>query len=67
MLFQKAYKRDHIKPLKSVREKLTIASLQKEISEWKNKYQKVLDFVEKLNLTKQLQEFLKLRKHTLHR
>lgn len=53
--------------LKSVREKLTIASLQKEISEWKNKYQKVLDFIEKLNLTKQLQEFLKPRKHTLHR
>lgn len=53
--------------LKSVREKLTIASLQKEISEWKNKYHKVLDFIEKLNLTKQLQEFLKPRKHTLHR
>ncbi len=53
--------------LKSVREKLTIASLQKEISEWKNKYQKVLNFIEKINLTKQLQEFLKPRKHTLHR
>lgn len=53
--------------LKSVREKLTIASLQKEISEWKNKYQKVLDFIEKLNLTKQLQEFLKPIKRTLHR
>lgn len=53
--------------LKSVREKLTIASLQKEISEWKNKYQKVLDFIEKLNLTKQLQEFLKPMKRTLHR
>jgi len=53
--------------LKSVREKLTIASLQKEISEWKNKYHKVLDFIEKLNLTKQFQEFLKPRKHTLHR
>ncbi len=53
--------------LKSVREKLTIASLQKEISEWKNKYHKVLDFIEKLNLTKQLQEFLKPRKHTLHK
>ena len=53
--------------LKSVREKLTIASLQKEISEWKNKNQKVFDFIEKLNLTKQLQEFLKPRKHTLHR
>lgn len=53
--------------LKSVREKLTIASLQKEISEWKNKYQKVLDFIENLNLTKQLQEFLKPRKNTLHR
>ncbi|MBQ5319832.1 MAG: plasmid recombination protein [Oscillospiraceae bacterium] len=53
--------------LKSVREKLTIASLQKEISEWKNKYQKVLNFIEKLNLTKQLQEFLKPRKHTLNR
>jgi len=53
--------------LKSVKEKLTIASLQKEISEWKNKYQKVLDFIEKLNLTKQLQEFLNPRKHTLNR
>ncbi len=53
--------------LKSVREKLTIASLQKEISEWKNKYQKVLDFIEKLNLTKQLQEFLKPRTHNLRR
>lgn len=53
--------------LKSVREKLTIASLQKEISEWKNKYHKVLDFIEKLNLTKQLQEFLKPRTHTLNR
>ena len=53
--------------LKSVREKLTIASLQKEISEWKNKYQKMLDFIEKLNLTKQLQEFLKPIKRTLHR
>ena len=53
--------------LKSVREKLTIASLQKEISEWKNKYHKVLDFIEKLNLTKQLQEFLKPRTYTLNR
>lgn len=53
--------------LKSVREKLTIASLQKEISEWKNKYHKVLDFIEKLNLTKQLQEFLKPRTHNLRR
>lgn len=53
--------------LKSVREKLTIASLQNEINKWKNKYQKVLDFIEKLNLTKQLQEFLKPIKRTLHR
>lgn len=53
--------------LKSVREKLTIASLQKEISDWRNKYQKVLDFIEKLNLTKQLQVFLKPRTHTLNR
>ena len=53
--------------LKSVREKLTIASLQKEISEWKNKYQKIMGFIESLNLTKQLQQFLHPKTHNLRR
>ncbi len=53
--------------LKSVREKLTIASLQKEISEWKNKYQKIMSFIESLNLTKQLQQFLHPKTHNLRR
>ena len=53
--------------LKSVREKLTIASLQKEINEWKGKYQKLMSFIESLNLTKQLQQFLHPKTHNLRR
>lgn len=48
-----------VSSLKSVRNQLTIASLQAEIENWKKKYQKVMDFVEQLDLTNKLQEFLK--------
>ena len=53
--------------LKSVREKLTIASLQKEISEWKNKYQKVMSFIENLGLKQKLEQFLHPKTHSLRR
>lgn len=45
----------------SLRDKLNTAL--REISDWKNKYQKVMDFIDKLGLRERLREFLKPVQH----
>lgn len=46
-----------LKAIKSLRESLSKAF--REIEDWKRKYQKIMNFIEHLDLTKKLQEFLK--------
>ena len=45
----------------SLRDKLNFAL--REISDWKNRYQKVMDFIEQLGLKEKLREFLKPVQH----
>ena len=56
-----------VSSLKSVRNQITIASLQVEVENWKKKYQRIMDFVEQLDLTKKLQEFLKPKNRGIRR
>lgn len=48
---------NELKSVNSLRDKLNIAL--REISDWKSKYQKVMDFIDKLGLKERLREFLK--------
>ena len=48
---------NELQTVNSLRDKLNIAL--REISDWKNKYQKVMDFIDKLGLKEKLREFLK--------
>ncbi len=50
-----------LQTVNSLRDKLNIAL--REISEWKSKYQKVMDFIDKLGLKEKLREFLKPVQH----
>lgn len=52
-----------VKAIKSLRESLSKAF--REIEDWKHKYQKIMNFIEHLDLTKKLQEFLKPYKREL--
>ena len=58
-----------ISTLKSIRNQLTIASMQTEIDNWKKKHQKVMDFIDSLGLKEKLQAFLhpQQKKHNMHR
>ncbi|MBP1537318.1 MAG: hypothetical protein ILA17_05570, partial [Ruminococcus sp.] len=47
-----------ISQLKSIRERLNVESLKAEIEEWKKKYNKLMEFIESLNLKEQLEKFL---------
>ena len=47
-----------ISRLKSIRERLNVEGLKAEIEEWKKKYNKVMEFIESLNLREQLEKFL---------
>ncbi|MBP3856008.1 MAG: plasmid recombination protein [Ruminiclostridium sp.] len=47
-----------ISQLKSIRERLNIESLKAEIEEWKKKYNRIMEFIESLNLKEQLEKFL---------
>ena len=44
--------------LKSIRERLNVEKLKSEIEEWKKKYNKLMEFIESLNLKEQLEKFL---------
>ena len=44
--------------LKSVRERLNVEKLKSEIEEWKKKYNRLMEFIESLNLKEQLEKFL---------
>ena len=44
--------------LRSVRERLNVEKLKSEIEEWKKKYNKLMEFIESLNLKEQLEKFL---------
>ncbi|MBO6229235.1 MAG: plasmid recombination protein [Ruminococcus sp.] len=44
--------------LKSVRERLNVEKLKAEIEDWKKKYNKLMEFIESLNLKEQLEKFL---------
>lgn len=46
-----------LQSVNSLRDKLN--SALRELSDWKNKYQKVMDFIEQLGLKEKLREFLK--------
>lgn len=48
---------NELRSVNSLRDKLN--SALREISEWKSKYQKVMDFIDKLGLKEKLREFLK--------
>lgn len=48
---------NELKSVNSLRDKLN--SALRELSDWKNKYQKVMDFIEQLGLKEKLREFLK--------
>lgn len=50
-----------LQTVNSLRDKLNTAL--REISEWKNKYKKVMDFIDKLGLKEKLREFLKPIQH----
>lgn len=52
---------NELKSINSIRDKLNIAL--REISDWKSKYQKVMDFIDKLGLKERLREFLKPVQH----
>lgn len=52
---------NELQTVNSLRDKLNIAL--REISEWKNKYKKVMDFIDKLGLKEKLREFLKPVQH----
>ena len=47
-----------ISQLKSIRERLNVESLKAEIEDWKKKYNKLMEFIESLNLKEQLEKFL---------
>ena len=47
-----------ISRLKSIRDRLNVEGLKAEIEEWKKKYNKVMEFIESLNLREQLEKFL---------
>ena len=47
--------------------KFSLSNLQRELDTWKQKYQKVMEFIESLNLTKKLNEFLNPIKRGLRR
>ena len=47
-----------ISQLKSIRERLNIEGLKSEIEEWKKKYNRIMEFIESLNLREQLDKFL---------
>ncbi len=49
-----------VKAIKSLRESLSKAF--REIEDWKRKYQKIMNFIEYLDLAKKLQDFLKPHK-----
>lgn len=52
---------NELKSVNSLRDKLN--SALREISEWKIKYQKVMDFIDRLSLREKLREFLKPVQH----
>ena len=47
-----------ISQLKSIRERLNVEGLKAEIEDWKKKYNKLMEFIESLNLKEQLEKFL---------
>ena len=47
-----------ISQLKSIRERLNVESLKAEIEDWKKKYNRIMEFIESLNLKEQLEKFL---------
>lgn len=47
--------------------KFSLSDLQRELDSWKQRYKRVMDFIESLNLTKKLNEFLNPIKRRLHR
>lgn len=51
------YLKKELQSVNSLRDKLN--SALRELSDWKNKYQKVMDFIEQLGLKEKLREFLK--------
>ena len=58
-LEQKNKEKDaEISQLKSIRERLNVESLKAEIEDWKKKYNKLMEFIESLNLKEQLEKFL---------
>ncbi|MBD5146892.1 MAG: recombinase [Ruminococcus sp.] len=57
--------RKEIKAIKSLRESLSTAF--REIEAWKKKYQKVIEFLERLGLKQQFEQFLKPQKQKIHR
>lgn len=52
---------NELKSVNSLRDKLNTAL--RELSDWKNKYQKVMDFIDRLGLRERLREFLKPVQH----
>ena len=44
--------------LKSIRERLNVEKLKSEIEEWKKKYNRLMEFIESMNLKEQLEKFL---------
>jgi len=47
-----------ISQLKSIRERLNVESLKAEIEDWKKKYNRIMEFIESLDLKEQLEKFL---------